>query len=244
MKILLPRTRGPVVLAIALTLSGLAGQGNPSAATAPEAAVESVGPGLYQMGGIRIDARAATISFPARVHLQDTILEYGLVHERGKTHESLLVTGTSPKQIHLACLLLGMKPNASLGRRGHPLKTRRDNALVVEVEWEAGGKTETRSLSDCLGLAGKDTGSLTGRLASSTWAYTGSMVHRGQFIAEEEGSIVSLIRDAGALIQNAGVDRDDDDIHRAVPGQLPPRGTAVTVRFRFKPRQPGSGTIP
>lgn len=227
-----------------MALAGLGGTKAPAAQSAPQAAVEPVGPGLYRMGDIRIDTHAATVSFPARVNLQDTVLEYGLVHERGKTHESLLVTDTSPKQIHLACLLLGMKPNASLGRRGRPLRTKRDNALAIEIEWKAGGKTETRSLNDCLGLATKDSGSLTGRLASSTWAYTGSMVHRGQFIAEEEGSIVSLIRDAGALIQNTGIDRDDDDIHRAAPGQLPPRGTAVLVRFRFKPRQPDSSTTP
>lgn len=244
MKILTPWMAGSIALLTALALNGLADQRDGSPAAAPEIAVESVGPGVYQMGAIRIDTRAATVSFPARIQLKDTVLEYALVHQRGKTHESLLVTDVSPKQIHLACLLLGIKPYASMGRRGHLLKTRRDNQLTVELEWSMQGKSERRSLSDCLGLAAKDSGSLTGRLASSSWAYSGSIVHRGQFIAEEEGSIVSLIRDEGALIQNTGIDRDNDDIHRAVPGQLPPRGTAITVRFQFKPRRTGSGTSP
>jgi hypothetical protein len=70
-------------------------------------------------------------------------------------------------------------------------------------------------------------------MAAAWWSYTGSFVHEGRFVAQEEGSIISLIRDPVALINNPGVDRDDDDIHYPDPKAVPPRGTEVRVHWEF-----------
>ena len=70
---------------------------------------KEVAPGVFELGTIRLDKNASTVSFPAKVNMVDGLIEYILVTSKGATHESVLVTEVSPQNVHMAMLLLGAK---------------------------------------------------------------------------------------------------------------------------------------
>ena len=215
----------------------LAGQASPEG-------VIRLGPRLYSLGTLQIDTHRSTLSFPATVNLADSMIEYALVSTQGKTHESLLKTEVAPRDIHVACLLLGVKPSPDRGKPGRTLRTEAGSELNIEIVRISLGGNQTNRLEDWVQLAGKDPHATNAPFRLGAWAYTGSIMHSGHFIAQEEGSIISLIRDPAELINNPGPDRDNDEIHRTASEKLPPVGTPVTVRFIFKSRRSDAHTTP
>ena len=63
--------------------------------------------------------------------------------------------------------------------------------------------------------------------------YNGSRVVDGAFLAQRDGSIVSVIADPDSLADNPGPRRDDDDNWQALTANLPPLGTKATIQMRL-----------
>ncbi|HAM70654.1 MAG TPA: hypothetical protein DCM86_03315 [Verrucomicrobiales bacterium] len=201
----------------------------------PQPTVQSMGGGVYRLGAIEFRKTDHVLTFPAEINLTEPVIEYGIVNSNGKTHESLLRTEVPPRDVHLASLLLGFHPNPDLGPTNAPIPLRPGSRVEVRVDWIQAGVHVSHPLQELIGLGPKDSQSLTGKLEVTAWSYSGSRVDHGGFVAEEEGSILSLIRDPVALINNPAPDREDDDIHYPVKGLLPPRGTPVRVTFHLLP---------
>nr|MCU0751014.1 hypothetical protein [Akkermansiaceae bacterium] len=71
----------------------------PSSLPAPDQAVEPVKPTIekldenrFRIGDITFDQKTREVRFPCKVNMTDGLLEYLLVHQNGKVHESLFVT--------------------------------------------------------------------------------------------------------------------------------------------------------
>ena len=73
---------------------------------APPLRVENLGDGWFKLGDIRFHRHTGEIVFPAEINQQEDILEYLIVQETGKTHESLLRTAISPTHLQAVLLLL------------------------------------------------------------------------------------------------------------------------------------------
>lgn len=197
---------------------------------------------VIRLGDIELRTDSRTIRFPAEVNLTNQVIEYVLVTEDGKTHESLLRTPARPTDLQVAFLLLGVKPQSESRRTHRPLAVRAGSRVEVGVEWQENGVGRTNQVSDWIGLAtGKSGGPVRGA-GIPVWAYTGSRVLNGRYLAQEEGSIISLIRDPVAMIVNPGADRDDDDIHFPLTGDVPARGTRVTVVLSMPKAGQGKST--
>ena len=69
------------------------------AAAAPDGSCLTVGPEGIRFGLVRVDAAARTASFPAYVNMTNGILEYAVVTDYGKVHESLLFTEAKPVDV-------------------------------------------------------------------------------------------------------------------------------------------------
>ena len=118
---------GTLGLLIAVSFPGPVVGGVGGDSTASEAKkkrrprLEQVDEHRYRLGEVELNRREKTLRFPATVHLREELIEYALVHQTGKTHESLLITEVAPYTIHLAGLLLGaekaevVKPEADNG---------------------------------------------------------------------------------------------------------------------------------
>lgn len=190
-----------------------------------------------RFGEVEIDRAARTISFAAKVNAVEGAIEYALVASTGKTHESLLVTDALPRDIHLGWLLLGS------GGAGKPC-----DLVKIEVSWQTNGPAKRLPLEDLISFA-KDhpQGGQGGSLAPGAWTYSGSKIDAAGFVASREGSIIALIHDDTALVNNPRPGREDDTLH--VPGRrlLPPLGTPVRLTLRPvlpNPAEPASTENP
>lgn len=195
--------------------------------------IVQTGPQTFQIGSIELNRAERSVSFPAMVRITNEVIEYALVTTDGKTHESLLTTEVSPTDLHIAALLLGIKPSDDLGDTNSPIRLQRNSTVRIEISWKPAGRQRSVPLERLVVLQPSREGVKPQRMSSRQWTYNGSFLHQGLFVAQEEGSIISLIRDPVALMNNAGIDRDNDDIHFPDPRRVPARGTAVTVRLRF-----------
>ncbi len=191
--------------------------------------VQQIGPNTFRVGRVEFDKALRTVFIPARVRMLKEVVEYALVTEQGKTYESLLMTDARPVDIHVACLLLGLGQAPVEGQPNQPAPLAKTNSVTIEVTWHVDGKLLRVELADlvCLTSGRPDPDAPPMKLAA--WLYNGSFIDSSGFAAQREGSIISLIRDPVALVNNPAPDRDKDTIHFPNVKLLPPEGTAITV---------------
>lgn len=194
----------------------------PVAPSAP--VIERRPDGTVVIGLVTVNEKTRTVSIPAALNMVDGLLEYALVHVDGKVHESLFSTKASPLHVHLACLLLNLAPTPE---SPGPKK------LMIEVEWQPNGPKRRAALESFIALA-KDThwGPRGGTLKNVGWLCIGSNLVSGAPSVEREGSIISLITDSTALINNPLLTNTDDQLHVPKPGMLPGLGFPVTINLR------------
>jgi hypothetical protein len=72
------------------------------------------------------------------------------------------------------------------------------------------------------------------------WVYTGSIIVQNKFLAQMDGSIISLVTDPVALVNNIGPGHDNDLIWEPNAANLPPRDAPieVTITFHEHPAKP------
>jgi hypothetical protein len=220
----------------------------------PEASVltnmvfRPVGAGVFELGKLRFDKKQRTITFPALVNSSGGPIEYFLVTAYGKTHESVLRTEAEPIHLQLAMLLLDAKgdpdvqrrfsqtqgpgsapppPQASVSEPGPELL--KGDPVQIEVSWTAEGKAVKCPAEQLVFNQ-----ATTNTLKSGQWVYNGSLVMEGQFCAQRDGSIVSLITDSLALINNVAPGHENDDIWTINTNRVPPMNAPVEVTIRLK----------
>jgi hypothetical protein len=188
--------------------SGVAGG---EAVGAPE--VQKLEDGRLKIGMVLVDPVKREISFPAKINQRLGLVEYALVTNKGKVHESVLVTQVRPIEIHLAALLLKLAP---------PNGSTEPGRIAVEVEWEI-DRAVMREPLEKLIVHAKDAGKtrVGSALRREAWHYVGSAFSAEMLLDEAECGVISLISDGIALIQNPRDGKLDDELHAPNPN-LPP----------------------
>jgi hypothetical protein len=191
--------------------------------------------GRLSLGAITFDKKSREIVIPAAVNMCEGAVEYLLVNRSGKVHESVFVTDVTAHDLHVAALLLGMKPEADLGPNRSTAVIRGKGAVVIAVEWDRNGPPERIFLNETVKLSDPATGLSSGTLAAGAWLYNGSRIEtNGVFAATRSGSIISIIRDDDALINNPGITRDDDEIHTPNAEKLPAKDHPVRIILQIR----------
>lgn len=202
---------------------------------APEPMVRDLGENRYSVGAITFDKKARTITIPAAVNMTGEAVEYVLVSRHGKVHESVFITDADARDIHLAALLMGMKPAADLGPENAAATVRSGAAAIAWAEWDRNGPPARVYLNETVSLSDPSSGENTGTLPSGAWLYNGSRIEPdGTFAASRGGSIISIIRDDDALVNNPGASRDNDEIHTPNAEALPKTGHPVRITLQLK----------
>jgi hypothetical protein len=203
--------------------------------------VRLVGPGLYEIGRVRLDQSRRRITLPALLNRSQGPMEYFLVTTYGKTHESILKTPAAPFDIHLAMLLLGAQGSGDSNFPGSPTNGIPGPVIhpsaeaipgvkaTIEVKWKTPEGETHHSAEDLVWRT--DT---RGVLAHGAWVYNGSLIVRGRFLAQEDGSIVSLVTDPVALINNVAPGHDNDMIWIPNTNNLPPADVPVEVTIALE----------
>lgn len=234
----------PALLA-GLTLGSLATAQAPPPPSAPAtapAAVEQLGKDRYRIGTIVVDRKAGRFSVPGRIlHIDDAPLEYIAVGRGGyKGYESLLELDTIGTEFNLACILLGL--DATAVRRPEYQFDRRPPEgppVLLEVRWQADGKTLTVPMRDALKIAAAPPGAAAPPSAPDAaesvpdeWVYTGSF-NTGEdrrYAADVIGTLIGFVHDPASVIEHRsglGI-----GAYGSVQGNarvLPPVGAAVEL---------------
>lgn len=220
---------GPPAATDAVEESGQPAAGKPN--------VVDLGGGKYKIGLVTLDKGTRHIWFPAEVNMDEGLLEYAIVHENGKIHESLLHTKTKPLHVNLALKLLRYKGSEELFQildedykpTGKypvvPEDVKTASRVEVLLSWKgAGGKPRKATLNELI------TNTATGAPVGATpWVYGGSYLHEGAFAAETTGDIAAIYTSRASLFNYPGKDREDDTVWVPTSKRTPPVGTKVTV---------------
>jgi hypothetical protein len=197
-------------------------------------AQKEVSSGVFELGKVRIHKQNRTVEFPAVVNMKEGLAEYFLVSTRGKVHESVLRTDVEPYQIHVAMLLLGAKgaqTNFFL-----PEKLPPGDSASIEVSWKGMFSTKRVAAEEFVFDRAKNRA-----MSKGPWTYNGSFQYEGMFMAQEGGSIISVIADPEALINNPRERREDDDNWIINSKALPAVETLVTVTITVPRTRPSAG---
>jgi len=196
-----------------------------------------IAPGILEYHGVRFDQKNHRVSFPAIVNQHQGLIEYLLVNEMGKVHESLLSTTIKPHDIHLALLLIGLKeelpaanPQATVPPMAidssylHAEPKLKGPPVQLTIDWMQNGVRKEVPAEDWVfNLQTRRA------MAMGPWTYNGSLVQDGVFLADQEFSIVSVITDPTALVNNSRPGYDNDEIWQVREEAVPPENTPVEV---------------
>jgi hypothetical protein len=199
--------------------------------------VEQSGSNTFRIGQVVFDKFERTVALPARVAIRAQVVEYALVTEQGKAYESIFTTPARPAEVHLAFLLLGINPASVSGDLNQAAPVPSTNALRIDVAWQADGQSTNLPLADLVSLREFGLDKPGRPMTLERWLYNGSVVDQWGFAAQREGSLIALIRDASALVNNPGRDRDNDYCHLPIQELLPGTNVPVQIILRL-PRPP------
>ncbi len=206
----------------------------------PAKAIQRIEGDRFKLGAIEFNQKTREIKFPGKVNMKEGPLEYVLVHESGKVHESLLSTAVRPTELNIVLLLLNWKKSEAFfdfsqpERGGVPVKDARNppaSQIEMHVTWKDGsGKEQTCRVENWMHQLEK-----RAKVSEGPFIYTGSIVMpEGNFLAEDTGSIMALYVDPGSMINNPRGGNDLDDVWIPDPG-APDKDTPVTILLKPVP---------
>lgn len=200
--------------------------------------VEKLDETRFRIGRIVFDKKTREVRVPTRVNMTDGLLEFLLVHENGKVHESLLVTDASATHLNLAFTLLRYQasrelyamPNETGGLTNQfptvPEEVKQSARLRIDVEWQDAGKTRRVSANEWIQHTASGQA-----MPAGPWVYGGSEFYDGKFVPETTGDLVAIFITNSALINYPGDDNQNDDVWLPYPKRVPEAGSEVTLIF-------------
>ncbi|WP_411825353.1 YdjY domain-containing protein [Luteolibacter sp. AS25] len=215
----------------------------PTIRASEETSAKQLDENRYQIGSVVFNKETREIRFPAILNMREGLLEFLIVHENGKIHESLFRTTASATNINLALTLLRYKPSKELYRieekpgivtgkfHEEPQETQKSARISLEVEYEADGSTKRVPVSDWV------THEITAKSMPPTyWVYGGSFFQDGKFAPDLSGDIAAIFITNSALINYPGKDNLNDDVWTVTTSRTPELETNVTIVISpFKP---------
>ncbi len=179
--------------------------------------------------GLRIDWLHHRVEMDATVVLRRGALELLVCSPGTREHESIFVSPAKPSAIYQAMGLIGLSP-------GHPVsydpKTQQlippsGERLRLSVRWLEGKNIKTVAVEQWLQLQDEKKSP-----ATIDWMFTGSVrTSDGRFGADLEGTIISVVDFASALIGVGALHSDSNELLwlQAFESRIPPAQTDCTM---------------
>jgi len=196
----------------------------------------------FKVGDVELNRQTRAIRFPAAINMREGLLEFVIVHDKGKVHESLLRTSINATHLTLALKLLRYQSSPELfmlrDEEGFPnglmpvvdAKTKAAARVEIRMLWKDGETERSASVNECI------TNNRTNTVMPfGPWVYGGSAVHDGRYVAEVTGDIVAILTTQAAIFNYPGDNNrhgDDDASWYALTKMIPDVGTAVIVEIR------------
>lgn len=220
---------GLLAAAAVAAISAAAGE---RIATGPSVAgmrdVEKIGPGLFRVGKIVTELTSQTLRIPARVNMQQGLIELVACSSGGKLHESLFEADCEPVHLQTALLLLGLNHKGGVRFQGDASDPRGDKVLI----WvERNG--ERRRVEEYIWDEPRKT-----TMERTPWVFTGSKfvedptTGRQEFGAQVTRTLITTYRDPYTILDNPLPSGADDTVYYVNPKTTPAVGTSVTLVIR------------
>jgi len=206
----------------------------------PAAAVKRIkelGGNEYDLGGVRFNSASREIRIPCTVNMQDGLIEFALVHETGKTHESILKTAVNPVDIQVALLLCNYKPGhdglfdyeKDTKVRGNLEETKAEvpgaNRVQCFVEWTAGDVKKKTELRDWI----RDGATKKTPEDFKHWIFNGSMVQESGFSAALHGNLIGIYYDVTSILNCPSPRNRNDEVWLCEKEKIPAVDAPVTL---------------
>jgi len=191
--------------------------------------IRSVGPGMFEIGSVLINKSKSLVEFPATVNMNKGLLEYLIVGETGKVHESLIRTKVKPYDLQIALLLLGLEGSDNPNREQGYQEIPKGDPVSVKVRWKNKNKQETIPIENWIINKANNKS-----MKPMGWIFTGSVIWDGVFMAQVEKSIMAIFRDPTAMIDNPLPGGTSDEVWFVNEKATPQPGTDVTVIIEKK----------
>jgi len=206
------------VLAVALLAAAIAGasvsaqQQPPIPNFSPEnipstpSPVTKLGPGLFQIGEIKVDTTKREASMPARVN-EVQLLEFVANTKNGmKAYESALTIETNAITFNAAMLMIGLdKDHARVPTRHFDPVAPKGDPVALWIDWTRGSEKVRTPVEQLL------FDSKSGQpVPPSEWVYTGStfvepMSPRATgYLADIDGVLIGFVHSPAPVIENVG----------------------------------------
>ena len=217
-----------VLVALFVPLLSYAEEAN----TYPE--ISEIGPGRYQFGDILIDQNNREFLFPGICNQISGLVEYALVHEDGKVHESLFRTKVRPRFVHACFLLLKEKPETRFFKilDGNVSEWTNLRRIELSIIWEQNNTYHEKPLSSMV-INQTD----NRELASKSFVFSGSSTIEGQYLAEMDGSIIAVYHDSRAVLNSMDKHSNSDEVWIAHQIAMPPKGHPVRIRLKLPKKE-------
>ena len=186
--------------------------------------IKLVKPGVFEIGGIRLDKKAGTVEFEATVNMNKGLLEYLLVEKSGKVHESLLRTDVEPFNLQIALLMLGLEGTQNPLREQGDQASPEGDPVQILVKWIHKTKSKTVPVEKWI-----YTDEVKKEKHSIDWVFTGSIINNGTFMAQADKSIIALYHDPIAMFDNKMAEGGSDEVWFADEKTVPENGTNVIL---------------
>lgn len=186
-----------------------------------------------------INQKNREISFPVELSPAEDIIEYLLVTEMGKIHETLLTTDISPLHLNIAIKLLGYKESKELFRvldadyrhtdqfHEEDEATKTAARFDIFLNWDENGENKEYHVNHFI----KNT--VTKKHARiQPFIYGGSYLLNGRFKAEMTGDIIAVFTDRGSIANFSNEGHEDDTIWYPNSELFPPADTKLTLTIK------------
>lgn len=186
--------------------------------------LQEIGPGVYALDEIKIYVKDGRIEFPAKINMAEGLLEYLLVGEQGKVHESLLATPVQASNLQIALLMLGLQGTKNpLSMQGEA-RIPEGSPVRIRVRLQNDQQKKTIAVEEW--IINRSSGKV---MSPMDWIFTGSIINNGQFMAQVEKSLVAIFHDPVAVIDNSLEEGSHDEFWFVNKGMVPAVGTEVTL---------------
>jgi hypothetical protein len=226
---LVPSRRAAAAVALVLGLLVAARAQEPGRALPPDA--EKIGEDRYRIGKVEVDLKAKALTCSGKVNMRRSTVEYLAVAPGGKLHESILSLDVRPLHLQVGLILLGLEPKGGLRYQGDT-QVPKGSPVEIWVSWQRSGRPVKARAEELVWDVVKKR-----PMERRAWVFSGSIMRNGEFVADEELSLVGTYRDPAAIINNALPTGSDDAIYKVNERLVPALGTPVTVTIT--PAEPG-----
>jgi len=221
-----------------------AGSAGPQVQAQPEPRIKRVGPGLFRVGTVVLDAPKRTVRCLGHVNMdREGPIELLACLPRGKTHESVFTLDVEPFDVQIALLLLGLKdgrnPAIRYSERNPDREKPPGDKVSLSVEWREkppvkGTPAAVRRVRAEQFLFNVQTEEA---LEKAEWVFLGSRLVGDQFGADLDGTIVTTYHDPLSILELC-LPTANDDIYYFVNDKLcPPVGTPIELIIQAPPRK-------